>query len=158
MYSTKPHLCDHRYKRCYAQSVCFRVHSDLSGFRTYSHCSHWLFCLQWERTSVPMRHHCPKDIKIHSFRMILKTRNQCWEWEKNTSRAKNAEKSGWSLLHFIPFGAASGAEKPYTFNDIMKKTTEILIQDTALAHSDVGPKSSATGSVSTDAIKYKHYC
>lgn len=90
--------------------------------------------------------------------MILKTRNQCWEWEKNTSRAKNAEKSGWSLLHFIPFDAASGAENPYTFNNIMKKTTEILIQDTALAHSDVGPKSSATGSVSTDAIKYKHYC
>lgn len=61
-------------------------------------------------------------------------------------------------MHFIPFGAASGPEKPYTFNNIMKKTTEILIQDTALAHSDVGPKSSATGSVSTDAIKYKHYC
>ncbi len=76
---------------------------------------------------------------------------------KNTSRAKNAEKSGWSLSYFIQFGAAGSAEKP-TFNTIKKKTTEIPIQDTALAHSDVGPKSSATSSVSTDAIKYKHYC
>lgn len=59
------------------------------------------------------------------------------------------------VLHSV--GAAGGAEKP-TFNTIKNKTTEILIQDTVLAHSGVGPKSSASGSVSTDAIKYKHYC
>ncbi len=32
---------------------------------------------------------------------------------KNTSRDKNAEKSGWSLSYFIQFGAAGSAEKTH---------------------------------------------